>query len=102
MHLCALERESITVDGPVGSAGWTVTLDAGDQVDYDGVLVASGHLWDQKIPAMPGAFTGAQYHSGSYRNTGDIEGTRVPVVGAGKWPSEHPAAANPSRQSRAT
>lgn len=75
--------EPIPADGPVGSAGWVVTLDTGELVEYDGVLVANGHLWDQKVPAVPGRFTGTQIHSGSYRNTGDIAGTRVLVVGAG-------------------
>lgn len=73
----------IPAAGPTGSAGWTVTLDTGESVDYDGVLVANGHLWDQKIPQFPGEFTGKQIHSGSYRNIRDIEGNRVLVVGAG-------------------
>jgi hypothetical protein len=73
----------IATDGPVGSAGWTVTLSGGEQHDYDGVLVANGHLWDQKIPPFQGEFTGKQIHSGSYRNTSEIEGNRVLVVGAG-------------------
>lgn len=68
---------------PVGSAGWTVTLSTGESIDYDGVLVANGHLWDQYVPVVPGAFTGTQIHSGSYRNTGDLAGDRVLVVGAG-------------------
>jgi len=69
--------------GATGSAGWTVTLDTGERIDYDGVLVANGHLWDQKIPQFPGTFTGRQIHSGSYRNVGDVEGRNVLVVGAG-------------------
>ncbi|TCL79433.1 MULTISPECIES: NAD(P)-binding domain-containing protein [unclassified Rathayibacter] len=73
----------IETEGPLGSAGWTVTLENGEVHSYDGVLVANGHLWDQKIPAVPGVFTGTQIHSGSYRNTGDISGDRVLVVGAG-------------------
>jgi hypothetical protein len=73
----------IPTDGPTGSAGWTVTTSDGVRREYDGVLVANGHLWDQKIPEIPGTFTGKQVHSGSYRNTGDIEGTRVLVVGSG-------------------
>ena len=44
----------IATDGPTGSAGWTVTLDTGERIDYDGVLVANGHLWDPKIPQVPG------------------------------------------------
>lgn len=73
----------ITTAGATGSAGWTVTLDTGESIYYDGVLVANGHLWDQKIPEMPGSFTGKQIHSGSYRNVSDVEGRRVLVVGAG-------------------
>lgn len=73
----------IPTDGPVGSAGWTVTLDTGETHDYDGVLVGNGHLWDQKIPDVDGTFTGKQIHSGSYTNTGAVEGDRVLVVGAG-------------------
>lgn len=75
--------EPIPTDGPTGSAGWIVTTSDGVRREYDGVLVANGHLWDQKIPEIPGTFTGKQVHSGSYRNTGDIEGTRVLVVGSG-------------------
>lgn len=73
----------IATDGPVGSAGWTVRLDTGENIDYDGVLVANGHLWDQKTPAIAAHYTGRQLHSGSYHNTGDIDGDRVLVVGAG-------------------
>ena len=72
----------VDTDGPVGSAGWIVTTDKGTRV-YDGVLVANGHLWDAKIPDVPGEFSGKQLHSSQYKNTGDVEGTRVLVVGAG-------------------
>lgn len=72
----------VETDGPVGSAGWTVTTTAGAGA-YDGVLVANGHLWDPKIPAVPGTFDGVQLHSSEYQNTGDVEGSRVLVVGAG-------------------
>ena len=75
--------EPLTTDGPVGSAGWRVTTSDGLVRDYDGVLVANGHLWDQKIPDIPGEFTGKQIHSGSYRNTSDIKGHRVLVIGSG-------------------
>lgn len=72
----------VDTDGAVGSAGWIVTTDKGAEI-YDGVLVANGHLWDAKIPPIPGTFTGKQLHSSEYQNTGDIEGSRVLVVGAG-------------------
>ncbi|OKH66312.1 dimethylaniline monooxygenase [Mycobacterium sp. SWH-M3] len=68
--------------GPVGSAGWVVTTSAGADT-YDGVLVANGHLWDKKVPEVPGIFDGPEIHSSEYRNTDDIQGRRVLVVGAG-------------------
>ena len=75
--------EPLPTDGPVGSAGWSVTTSDGACRAYDGVLVANGHLRDQRIPDVPGEFTGHQVHSGSYRNTADIQGRRVLVVGSG-------------------
>lgn len=73
----------VATDGPVGSAGWVVTTDAGESHFYDGVFIANGHLRDQRIPEVQGSFAGAQIHSGSYRNTDQIAGARVLVVGAG-------------------
>lgn len=73
----------IPTEGPTGSAGWTVTLDTGESIDYDGVIVANGHLWDKKVPEVPGQFAGKQLHSSEYHNVGDIDGDRVLVVGAG-------------------
>lgn len=72
----------VDTDGAVGSAGWIVTTDKGTET-YDGVLIANGHLWDAKIPPIPGTFTGKQLHSSQYKNTKDVDGTRVLVVGAG-------------------
>lgn len=69
-------------EGPVGSRGWVVTTTLGSET-YEGVLVANGHLWDKKVPDVPGHFAGPQIHSGDYQNVGDIEGNRVLVVGAG-------------------
>ena len=82
----SVEVESVVpvaTDGPVGSAGWTVTLTGGEKRDYDGVVFANGHLWDPKVPAIAARFTGTQLHSGRYHNTDDIVGDRVLVVGAG-------------------
>ncbi|MER6424757.1 NAD(P)-binding domain-containing protein [Streptomyces sp. NPDC001137] len=75
------------VEGPAdarpGSHGWRVRTSSGHDEVYDGVLVANGHLWDPKIPEIPGEFTGKTIHSGSYRNVSDLAGDRVLVVGAG-------------------
>ena len=66
-----------------GLAGWEVTTSDGERRAYDGVIVANGHLWDPFVPDYPGDFAGHVVHSGRYRNTGDLHGERVLVVGAG-------------------
>jgi cation diffusion facilitator CzcD-associated flavoprotein CzcO len=63
--------------------GWEITTSDGERRTYDGVIVANGHLWDPFVPDYPGTFDGRVLHSGHYRNTGDLEGERVLVVGAG-------------------
>ena len=68
---------------PRGLAGWEVTTSDGERRTYDGVIVANGHLWDPFVPEYPGRFDGRVIHSGRYRNTADLEGDRVLVVGAG-------------------
>ena len=69
--------------GRPGSAGWRVRTSTGYDEVFDGVLVANGHLWQAKVPAVPGRFGGVQLHSSQYRNVGDLAGSRVLVVGAG-------------------
>lgn len=66
-----------------GSAGWIVETSDGTTCLYDGVLIANGHLWDQKVPSISARFAGKQIHSGSYRNASEIEGRTVLVVGCG-------------------
>jgi cation diffusion facilitator CzcD-associated flavoprotein CzcO len=66
-----------------GLAGWEVMTSDGECRAYDGVIVANGHLWDPFVPDYPGRFDGQVLHSGRYRNTGDLQGDRVLVVGAG-------------------
>ena len=75
--------EPIASDGPTGSAGWRVTTSDGQTNEYEGVFVANGHLWDEKRPSFPGEYTGKTVHSGTYRNTKDIDGNRVLVIGSG-------------------
>jgi cation diffusion facilitator CzcD-associated flavoprotein CzcO len=66
-----------------GAAGWRVRTSTGADNAFDGVLVANGHLWDPKLPTVPGEFAGRQLHSSAYKNVADLVGTRVLVVGAG-------------------
>ena len=70
-------------DGPVGSNGWEVKLSTREKAQFDGVLVANGHLWDAKVPAVAEKFTGTQVHTSKYKNVGDLSGERILVVGGG-------------------
>lgn len=69
--------------GRPGATGWRVRTSTGADELFDGVLVANGHLWDPKVPHVPGRFDGRQLHSSEYKNVADLVGNRVLVVGAG-------------------
>jgi cation diffusion facilitator CzcD-associated flavoprotein CzcO len=78
--------ESVTpveTAGRAGSAGWRVATSDGATETFDGVLIANGHLWDPKVPRVPGHFDGIQLHSSQYSNVSDLKGDKVLVVGAG-------------------
>jgi hypothetical protein len=68
---------------PLGSRGWNVTTTRGDEGDFDGVIVANGHLWDPRVPAQSRQYTGRQVHTSQYKNTADLADGSVLVVGAG-------------------
>lgn len=75
--------EAVTPLDANGMSGWRVRLAGGEEREYAGVVVANGHYWKVNIPDYPGEFTGKQLHSKHYKNPGDVEGTRVLVVGGG-------------------
>lgn len=66
-----------------GTKGWRVHTRDGATTEYRGVIICNGHLWSPRLPAEAAAFTGPSVHSSRYRNTGDIDGESVLVVGAG-------------------
>jgi cation diffusion facilitator CzcD-associated flavoprotein CzcO len=70
--------------GPNGIDGWLVTVDGGTEPErFDVVVVANGHLHHKYTAPLPGNFEGKILHTADYRNAGDIDGSRVLVVGAG-------------------
>ena len=66
---------------------WRLTVAEGDTRDYDMLVVANGHHWDQRWPepAFPGAdsFEGIQMHAHSYRDNAFLAGKDVVVLGMG-------------------
>ena len=69
--------------GPKGLDGWRVTLEDGEERDYEAVVVANGHHWAKRYPHYAGQFAGKSFHSKDYKRPSDFEGRRVLVVGAG-------------------
>lgn len=76
-------RTSVTQVAPAGDGKWDVTLDSGETKRYRAVLVANGHLWDQRWPDFPGRFDGMAIHSHAYKTADAFEDKRVLVVGIG-------------------
>ncbi|MCU1364700.1 MAG: dimethylaniline monooxygenase [Ilumatobacteraceae bacterium] len=74
---------SVQSIGDRGENGWTVETSDGSSNTYDAVIVANGHLWDPRLPDVPGVFDGPVIHSSRYNNVDDIAGRRVLVIGAG-------------------
>ena len=65
-----------------------VTVDkdgAGTTLEFDAVMVCSGHHWAPRWPTFPGMdrFKGVQMHSHSYKDPAPVAGKRVVVVGVG-------------------
>ncbi len=84
-------RKTITFNTKVTKAEragdiWKVTLSTGETRDYDVLIVANGHHWDQRVPTYPGTFDGPHFHSHQYRDPFDpvdMRGKNVVVVGMG-------------------
>jgi cation diffusion facilitator CzcD-associated flavoprotein CzcO len=74
--------QEVTEATPLAT-GWRVRTAVGGDDEFDALVVANGHLWDERRPPYADAFTGHALHSGAYRSVGDIQGERVLVVGAG-------------------
>jgi hypothetical protein len=72
-----------TSEGSDGGDGWLVETSDGRRRHYNGVLIATGHLWDPNVPDLAQDFDGLSLHSGRYRNSAQIDGDRVLVVGSG-------------------
>jgi hypothetical protein len=62
---------------------WIITLANGEQLTYNGVIIASGTFHKPEIPSFKGNFAGQIVHSSEYKNADLFHHKRVLVVGAG-------------------
>jgi cation diffusion facilitator CzcD-associated flavoprotein CzcO len=76
---------------PAGGDRWDVTTRStgrgnGERTArYAGVVAANGHNWSPKMPAYEGmaGFAGTVIHASAYKDSAQLRGRRVLVVGAG-------------------
>ena len=62
---------------------WRATFDKGEMRDYDGVVIANGHLSDPLMPKISGNFSGKLMHAKEYKSPEIFEGKRVLIAGMG-------------------
>ena len=73
---------------PVGDGRWDVTTrSTGGGAErtqrYAAVVVANGHNWSPKAPAIEGAFRGQSIHASAYKDPAQLRGRKVLVIGGG-------------------
>lgn len=84
-------REHITFNTSVERAErdehgrWQITLDNGEQKQYDALFVCNGHHWDPRWPepSPPGEFNGTMIHAHDYIDAEPFRGKNVVTVGMG-------------------
>ncbi|WP_205695550.1 NAD(P)/FAD-dependent oxidoreductase [Conexibacter sp. SYSU D00693] len=64
---------------------WTLTVEGGERVEADALVVACGQLSRPRWPSIPGrdTFEGHEFHSAEWDHDHDLRGKRVAVVGTG-------------------
>lgn len=62
---------------------WQVELSNGEIKNYEKVICATGMQWDPVKPKVLGNFSGQIMHSVEYKNSQNLKGKKVLVVGAG-------------------
>jgi hypothetical protein len=62
--------------------GATVTV-GGKNLEYQGVVCATGVNWSPNIPEYPGHFSGTFRHTQTYRSPQEFSGKRVLIIGLG-------------------
>lgn len=68
---------------PADAGQWRVTLDSGEERVWSALVVATGTTWHPRMPDVPGAFGGEQFHAFHYVSPDQLRGKRVLVVGGG-------------------
>jgi hypothetical protein len=74
-------RVEPVADAP--DSAWRVILDSGEVLTYRGVVIASGHHSQPRMPELPGEFAGELLHAHDYKTPDVLRGKRVLVVGGG-------------------
>lgn len=62
---------------------WRATFDRGETREYEGVVIANGHLSDPLMPKISGNFSGTLLHAKEYKSPEIFAGKRVLICGMG-------------------
>jgi cation diffusion facilitator CzcD-associated flavoprotein CzcO len=62
---------------------WRATFDKGESRDYEGVVIANGHLSDPLLLKPSGSFSGTVMHAKEYKSPEIFDGKRVLIAGMG-------------------
>ncbi|MEO8422237.1 MAG: NAD(P)-binding domain-containing protein, partial [Hyphomicrobium sp.] len=76
-------HRQVTRAMPLADESWQVTFENGEERTYKGVVVCNGHHWDKRLPQYRGRFTGTLIHSKDYKESKQLQGKRVLVIGGG-------------------
>lgn len=68
---------------PIADNLWEVTFDNDEQRIYKGIIICNGHHWCKRFPQFSGEFNGEIIHSKDYKNSEQLRGKRVLVIGGG-------------------
>lgn len=69
---------------PRDPRGWRLTLENGETVEHEAIVVANGHHWSPQWPRLDGRSTVPIMHAQAYRTPDPFAGQRVLVIGAGQ------------------
>jgi Flavin-binding monooxygenase-like len=67
----------------ITDTNWEITASDGTAKQYNGVICCNGSLWQENMPTFQGNFEGVIRHAKYFKQSSELTGKRVLVVGAG-------------------
>ena len=68
---------------PIENNYWEVTLNTGEIIIYESIILCNGHHWSKRFPTFAGQFTGEYIHSKDFKNPEQFKNKRILTIGGG-------------------